>query len=36
MRAIYTSVLVRSVVRDDAGQIRPAEEFIFERGWLRK
>ena len=27
MPAIYTSVLVRSVVRDDAEQVRLAEEF---------
>ena len=34
MRAVDTNVLVRLVVRDDADQIRAAEEFIASGAWI--
>lgn len=34
MRAIDTNVLVRLVVRDDAKQVRIAEEFIASGAWI--
>lgn len=34
MRAVDTNVLVRLVVRDDADQVRAAEEFIASAGWV--
>jgi len=34
MRAVDTNVLVRLVVRDDADQVRAAEEFIASGAWV--
>lgn len=34
MRAVDTNVLVRLVVRDDAGQVRVAEEFTRGGAWV--
>lgn len=34
MRAIDTNVLVRLLVRDDAAQVRAAEEFIAKGAWV--
>lgn len=34
MRAVDTNVLVRLVVRDDADQVRAAEEFITSGAWV--
>jgi predicted nucleic-acid-binding protein len=34
MRAIDTNVLVRLVVRDDADQVRVAEEFVASGAWV--
>lgn len=34
MQAVDTNVLVRLVVRDDAGQVRAAEAFIARGGWV--
>lgn len=34
MRAVDTNVLVRLVVRDDAKQVRAAEEFIASGAWV--
>jgi predicted nucleic-acid-binding protein len=34
MRAVDTNVLVRLVVRDDARQVRAAEEFIASGAWV--
>jgi predicted nucleic-acid-binding protein len=34
MRAVDTNVLVRLVVRDDANQVRAAEEFIGDGAWV--
>ena len=34
MRAVDTNVLVRLLVRDDASQIRAAEEFIASGAWV--
>jgi predicted nucleic-acid-binding protein len=34
MRAVDTNVLVRLVVRDDANQVRAAEEFIASGAWV--
>lgn len=34
MRAVDTNVLVRLVVRDDADQVRAAEEFIANGAWV--
>ena len=34
MRAVDTNVLVRLVVRDDAKQVRTAEEFIASGAWV--
>ncbi len=34
MRAVDTNVLVRVVVRDDADQVRAAEEFIANGAWV--
>ena len=34
MRAVDTNVLVRLVVRDDANQVRAAEEFIASGAWM--
>ena len=34
MRAVDTNVLVRLVVRDDANQVRAAEEFIGSGAWV--
>ena len=34
MRAVDTNVLVRLVVRDEADQVRAAEEFIASGGWV--
>jgi predicted nucleic-acid-binding protein len=34
MRAIDTNVLVRLIVRDDAGQVRSAEEFVAKGAWV--
>jgi predicted nucleic-acid-binding protein len=34
MRAVDTNVLVRLVVRDDANQVRAAEEFIGTGAWV--
>jgi predicted nucleic-acid-binding protein len=34
MRAVDTNVLVRLVVRDDANQVRVAEEFIGSGAWV--
>lgn len=34
MRAVDTNVLVRLVVRDDANQVRAAEEFIASGAWI--
>ncbi|MBV8307227.1 MAG: type II toxin-antitoxin system VapC family toxin [Gammaproteobacteria bacterium] len=34
MRAVDTDVLVRLIVRDDANQLRAAEEFILRGAWV--
>ena len=34
MRAVDTNVLVRLVVRDDANQVRAAEEFVANGAWV--
>ena len=34
MRAVDTNVLVRLVVRDDADQVRAAEEFVASGAWV--
>lgn len=34
MRAVDTNILVRLVVRDDAAQVRAAEEFIVGGAWV--
>ncbi len=34
MRAVDTNVLVRLVVRDDANQVRVAEEFVASGAWV--
>jgi predicted nucleic-acid-binding protein len=34
MRALDTNVLVRLVVRDDADQVRAAEEFVSKGAWV--
>ena len=34
MPAVDTNVLVRLVVRDDANQVRAAEEFIASGAWV--
>lgn len=34
MRAVDTNVLVRLVVRDDADQVRAAEEFVSKGAWV--
>jgi predicted nucleic-acid-binding protein len=34
MRAVDTNVLVRLVVRDDANQVRVAEEFVTKGAWV--
>lgn len=34
MRAVDTNVLVRLVVRDDAGQVRAADDFISGGAWV--
>ena len=34
MRAVDTNVLVRLVARDDAGQVRAAEDFVSKGAWI--
>jgi predicted nucleic-acid-binding protein len=34
MRAVDTNVLVRLIVRDDAGQVEAAEEFVSGGAWV--
>ncbi len=34
MRAVDANVLVRLVVRDDAAQVRAAEEFVTKGAWV--
>jgi predicted nucleic-acid-binding protein len=34
MRAVDTNVLVRLIVRDNAGQVRAAEEFVASGAWV--
>jgi len=34
MRAVDTNVLVRLIVRDDAGQVRSADDFISRGAWV--
>lgn len=34
MRAVDTNVLVRLIVRDDANQVRAAEEFVTRGAWV--
>ena len=34
MRAVDTNVLVRLIVRDNADQVRPAEEFVAGGAWV--